>query len=79
MGGEGLVEYDAGVPVRETHAVLSTLWSVADESTADFMARFYKYLKEGRTAGDALRLAQVSFIRDPKRKWSHPFYWARSF
>lgn len=76
MGGEGHVGLTRAFQYAGAHAVLSTLWSVADDSTADFMARFYGWLKKGRPASEALRLAQVSFIRDPKRTWSHPFHWA---
>ena len=46
-------------------AVLASLWSVADESTALFMADFYKqWLKNpGVTKVDALRQAQLDMLR----------------
>ncbi|WP_153349613.1 CHAT domain-containing protein [Sinorhizobium meliloti] len=43
--------------------VVATLWPVADKSTAEFMERFYSHLTQGAGRGEALRLAQIDFIR----------------
>ena len=42
------------------------------------MSNFYKQLKNGETKGEALRKAQLIYIRDQEigRRQSHPFYWA---
>ena len=51
-------------------AVLSTLWSVADASTAQFMRRLYEAREGGPSTrggvsrAQALRIAQLSFIRE---------------
>jgi CHAT domain-containing protein len=55
---------------------LASLWSVADESTAELMKRFYGYLKSGRSKDEALRQAQLDLIKDPSARYSHPFHWA---
>jgi CHAT domain-containing protein len=62
------------------------LWSVADNSTADLMTRFYAYLKAGKAKDEALRAAQLELIRARRRSKptaggttsvvSHPFHWA---
>jgi CHAT domain-containing protein len=54
--------------------VLASLWSVADESTADLMTRFYRYLKAGQSKDAALRRAQLDLLR--RTDVSHPFHWA---
>ena len=59
----------AGVP-----RLLASLWQVSDESTAALMARFYAALGEGRSATEALAVAQRVLLNDPTQ--SHPFYWA---
>jgi CHAT domain-containing protein len=74
-GGEGLANlargwFSAGVP-----AVISTLWQIDDESTAELMTRFYRaVLIDGETVASALRTAQRSIARE--RRWRDPYYWA---
>jgi len=55
-------------------SVISSLWLVDDEATAEFMIFFYTYFKEGKNAAQSLKNAQ-SKIR-ALTKWSHPYYWA---
>ncbi len=71
--GEGIfglprVFFYAGV-----RSTISTLWKVNDESAADFMKYFYKFLRVGNDKANALRLAKISMI---KSGFSHPFFWA---
>jgi CHAT domain-containing protein len=57
----------AGVP-----AVVASLWSVSDGSTAELMSLFYRELARGLLPAAALRHAQrVLAQRQP-----HPFHWA---
>lgn len=59
-------------------AVVSTLWSVDEESTARLVARFYENWKGGSdTPADALAEAQ-RWLRNEAGdgRWSHPYYWA---
>lgn len=56
-------------------AVLATLWAVADQSTATFMAEMYRRRQEQKlTKAEALRQAQLSLLS--QSRYSHPFYWA---
>ena len=66
----------AGVAVRSgARSTLATLWTVSDESTADFMVQFYQeLLKPEVTKAEAVRLAQLYLLKQPK--FSHPYYWA---
>ncbi len=66
----------AGVAVRSgVRSTLATLWAVKDESTAKFMAEFYKQLSQpGATKAEALRQTQLAFLQN--EDFSHPFYWA---
>lgn len=66
------------------HAVLATLWPVADGSTSRFMQLVYARRVGDRqaTKADALRDAQLAFVRGRAPdgrldgRWSHPFFWA---
>jgi YVTN family beta-propeller protein len=74
------------------HAVIATLWNVADQSTSDVMSKFYDSLREGVPKGQALREAQLSFLRNHDKLpysfkpqgtsagcslyYDHPYFWA---
>jgi CHAT domain-containing protein len=75
MGGEGLVGLTRAFQYAGARSVLASLWSVSDESTADLMTSFYRYLRAGLTKDVALRTAQIEMIR-VKGPNSHPFHWA---
>jgi CHAT domain-containing protein len=66
----------AGMAVRSgARSTLATLWSVNDQSTAAFMAEFYRQLTQPNiTKAEAQRLGQIKLLTDPK--YRHPFYWA---
>jgi CHAT domain-containing protein len=65
----------AGVAVRSgARSTLATLWSVNDESTAQFMETFYQKLTQPNVSrAEALRLAQIEMIKSGNRR---PFLWA---
>ena len=54
-------------------SVVSSLWKINDKSTTKFMFYFYKYISEGNSKPQALRLAKIKMM---KTKYSHPFHWA---
>lgn len=66
----------AGVALRSgARSTLATLWSVKDESTANFMAEFYRQITlPGVTKAEATRQAQLTLLKNPQ--FAHPFYWA---
>lgn len=74
MGGEGLVGLVRAFQFAGARSVLASLWSVADDSTADLMRRFYSYLRDGQSKDEALRKAQADLIRS--QGFSHPYHWA---
>jgi CHAT domain-containing protein len=68
----------AGFMQAGTAGVVSTLWSVADESTALLAERFYENWKgQGMSPLEALVAAQ-QWLRDEadRGRWAHPYYWA---
>lgn len=86
QGGEGLVSLSRAFQIAGARSVAATLWPVADESTAELMIRFYRRLLAGTPKDEALRLAQLDFIRGPitidtadgpvERDFTAPYYWA---
>ena len=86
VAGEGILGLTRAFQYAGARSVLASLWAVADESTAKLMLRFYANLKSGLAKDEALRQAQLAFIRGPlavgegeqrvDRDLSHPFFWA---
>jgi CHAT domain-containing protein/tetratricopeptide (TPR) repeat protein len=64
----------AGIAVKAgTRSTVATLWSVDDESTTEFMIRFYQELANMKlNKSEALRRAQIAILD----KYKTPFYWA---
>jgi CHAT domain-containing protein/Tfp pilus assembly protein PilF len=73
--GEGIIGLTRAFMYAGSPAVMVSLWSVSDASTATLMGEFYKNLiKEKLSKTDALRKAQMTMLKD--EKYAHPFYWA---
>ena len=73
--GEGMIGLTRAFQYAGARSVLASLWSVADDSTAELMSRFYGYLRQGRSKDQALRAAQLEAIRS-QSPFAHPFHWA---
>ena len=73
--GEGIVGLTRAFMYAGVPRVVSTLWSVDDRATAEFMRQFYiGVLRKGLTPAAALRAAQLWLAANPR--WSAPYYWA---
>ncbi len=72
-GGEGLLGLTRAFHFAGARAVLSSLWSVADRSTANLMARFYRHLARGLPSDVALSTAQREILALSQ---APPFHWA---
>jgi len=59
-------------------SLVSSLWAVEDQSTADLMRTFYDELAIGTTKGAALRNAQMALLagESTPEKFRHPYFWA---
>ncbi len=65
----------AGIAVQAgARSTVASLWVVEAESTALLMKEFYKGLKNGMTKAEALRLAQLKLISNPK--YENPYFWS---
>lgn len=72
--GEGLISLTRGFMYAGAKTVVSSLWQVDDESTAELMASFYRHMiKDRMKAAAALQAAQSDLWRQaPDRA---PYYW----
>lgn len=73
LGGDGVFGLQRGFKNAGVHTLLMSLKKVYDESTAELMISFYKYLMNGATKREALVKAQQE-IRN--KGFDDPKYWA---
>ena len=75
--GEGVMSmarafHYAGIP-----SVLMSLWKVPDQETKLIMTDFYRYLKDGKSKSEALRMAKLSYLdKNDQSSLAHPYYWS---
>ena len=70
--GDELLGLIRGLLYAGAHSLLLTLWDVHDDSTADFMAIFYRRFRDGVGKADALRGAMIEL----RERYPHPYHWA---
>lgn len=75
MKGEGVVGLSSGFMYAGAKSVVSSLWKVDDDATAELMRHFYTaMLKEKLPPAAALRAAKREVWK--QGRWRAPFYWA---
>jgi CHAT domain-containing protein len=70
--GDELVGLARGFFAAGAPALLVSLWTVDDASTAELMVHFYRGLQAGDSPAQALRSAQRALMAEHP----HPFFWA---
>lgn len=74
--GEGVMSLARGFFYSGTQSVISTLWSIDDNSTTTIVTDFYKSLEQGTTKSQALREAKLNYLNSHNRSEASPYYWA---
>ncbi len=77
--GEGMIGLRRAFRLAGAETVISSLWSVDDESTSDLMRKFYINIWRRRMSrGEALRQAQLSILREQRStpgEAVRPYHW----
>jgi len=74
-GEEGIMNLARAFLAAGAKSVVASLWAVEDRATATLMEYFYDHFAAGVQVREALRQAQLDFIRDFGEK-AQPYYWA---
>ena len=77
--GEGVVSLARSFMYAGVPSLIVSLWQVNDQSTAIIMDVFYKNLAQGMNKAEALRQAQLSWLKLKNPDYEHPehpYYWA---
>ena len=72
--GEGLQALSKGFIYAGSSNIIFSLWKVMDKPTKDLMVNFYTKVLEGEPYANALRIAKLGLINDPKTAFPH--FWS---
>jgi len=74
--GEGIMSLARGFFFAGCPSVVMTLWKVEDDQSTKIITSFYKYLAEGKSKIEALRLSKMDYLKCSDPLFSHPYFWA---
>lgn len=74
--GEGVLSLAHSFMYAGCPSVIMSLWQIDEKASADIIATFYKYLSQGKSRGEALRLAKLSHLKKSAAASAHPYFWA---
>lgn len=76
LTGEGISNLTRGFTYAGIDAVISSLWAVNEQSTAQILQNFYKELQKGNRKSAALRYAKLEYLSSAPDHLKHPYYWS---
>jgi len=74
VSGEGIIGLTRGFIYAGVENVVISLWQVADQSTSQLMVDFYKFLLDGNSYSQSLRLAKLKMISE--KVFAYPLEWS---
>jgi CHAT domain-containing protein len=72
FAGDEILGLARGFLSAGASSLVLSLWTVNDEAATELMSNFYKELRKGKTAAEALKIAQGNFIA----RGLHPYFWS---
>jgi CHAT domain-containing protein len=73
--GEGVMSLARAFAGSGVRSIITSMWSINDQATAELMVQFYKNLKSDMRPSVALQAAKLALM-DKSNTLAHPFYWA---
>lgn len=74
--GEGVISLSQAFSRAGAQSLITTMWRVSDQASANLMGGFYKYLHAGAPKDEALRNAKLDYLNSATARAAHPFFWA---
>ena len=72
--GEGIISLARAFAYAGAKSIITTLWQVSDQKSAELVTAFYQFLAEGNTKDRALWKAKNTLIEQGFN--AHPYHWA---
>ncbi|MBK8502436.1 MAG: CHAT domain-containing protein [Saprospiraceae bacterium] len=76
QSSEGIISLARAFSFAGAKSIVSTLWSVDDQSTVDLMTGFYQNLSRSNTKDIALQQAKITYLNQVDHVDAHPFFWS---
>lgn len=74
--GEGVLSIGRGFMYAGVPSLLTTLWSLNDDTGAFIIEQFYENLRQGMDKDEAIRQAKLSYLDNRNGIAAHPALWA---
>ena len=74
--GEGVYSFSQSLILSGAKSVLSSLWSINDETSSDLGMLFYHQILKGQTVGTALSNSKKEYLSNSHPDLAHPYYWS---
>lgn len=74
--GEGISSLAYAFKYAGSPSIIMSHWAVNDYSTKEIMLNFYKYMKEGYSKDESLRMAKLEFLNNADENLANPAYWS---
>lgn len=76
QAGEGMISLAHAFNYAGSESILTSLWQIDEQSSAQIIEHFYGYLKEGLPKDEALQKAKLDYLSTAKGRTLAPQYWA---
>lgn len=76
LKGEGMLCLARGFMYAGCPSLVMTLWEINDRTGSKLMQNFYKYLSQGKSKDEALRLSKLDYLSTSDDMQANPYYWA---
>jgi len=73
--GEGVMSLARSFFSGGAQSVISTLWSIDDQSSSIIVKNFYKNLSKGKSKSASLREAKLAYLDNSSLSEKSPYYW----
>ncbi len=74
--GEGMMSLERGFQYAGCPSLLTTLWTVDDNSSSSLVLSFLENFKNEMPKDKALQTAQLTYLENADPASTHPFFWA---
>ncbi len=76
QAGEGMISLAHAFNYAGSESMLTSLWKIDEQTSAEIIESFYNYLKKGFPKDEALQKAKLDYIAIAEGRTLSPQYWA---